>query len=79
MFFIQEGIVDIVMDKLASMRHILLGTLAAYYLGHWGFHMFWVLFLFYYVYAADAKYKLRGFTHFYKMKKMEINRSSFSF
>ncbi len=43
--------------------------LIAYALGHFGFHLFWAVFVFYFAYAADAQYKLRGFKHFHRMKK----------
>ena len=65
------GIVDIIWDRIDSIRHVLMAILIAYFLGRFGWHMFWVLFLFYFAYAADAKYKLRGFRHFYKLKKLK--------
>jgi hypothetical protein len=46
-----------------------------YLLGYFGFHMFWVVIMFYFVYSLDAGYKLRGFRHFYRLKKLKSRYS----
>lgn len=65
------GLVDIVWDRLDSIRHILVATFFAYFIGYFGFHLFWVAILFYFVYSLDAQYKMRGFQHFYRLKKLK--------
>jgi hypothetical protein len=51
-------------------------VLIAYALGHFGFHLFWAIFVFYFVYAGDAQYKQRGFKHFYRLKKARPSKQA---
>lgn len=69
------GMMDIVWDRIDSVRHLVVATLIAYLLGYLGFHLFWVAILFYFVYSLDASYKLRGFQHFFKLKKLKVKES----
>ncbi len=41
------GIVDILWDRLDSVRHILLAVLIAYIMGSFHFHWFWIVIVFY--------------------------------
>lgn len=43
------GIVDVIWDRLDSVRHILIAVLLAYLVGVLGFHWFWILIVFYFV------------------------------
>jgi Ca2+-dependent lipid-binding protein len=73
---IGPGIIDHMWDRVDSVRHLLVASFLCYAVGYYGFHWFWVIIAFAYVYSLDYSYKQRGFSHFYRLKKLKSKEKS---